>query len=76
MAKDEHKVCTALVFKWNKRFSEGQLGLEDDERTGRKSHVETSHMISVEQALQMDRRLMIRELAEIAGVSGGQFTGS
>ena len=25
MAKGEHKVCRALVFKWNKRFLEGQL---------------------------------------------------
>ena len=71
MAKGEHKVCRAFVFEWNKWFSEGQLGLEDDERTGRKSHVGTSHMTSVEQAFHVDRWLMVRELAEIVDVSVG-----
>ena len=69
MTKGEHKVCRALVFKWNKWFLEGQLGLEDYEMTGRKSHFRMSHMTSVEQAFQVDRQLMVRELEEIADVS-------
>ena len=33
MAKGEHKVSRVFVFKWNKQFSEGQLGLEDESHT-------------------------------------------
>ena len=66
MAKDEHKVCTLLVFKWNKRFPEGQLGLEDDERTSRKSHVGTSYMTLVDKGFHVDRRMMVREIADVS----------
>ena len=69
--RGEKCVSRALVFKWHKRFSEGRESLQDDSRPGQKSIVEAAQLTSVKEALDVDRRLSVRELLELAGASVG-----
>jgi len=70
-AKGKDSVCRALVFRWHKKFFEGHTALNDEHRSGRKKSVKASSVASIQSALDTDRRLTVRELAEIADVSVG-----
>ena len=63
-------MCRVLVFRWHKKFSEGHTSLNDEHRSGR-NKVKASSVVSIQSALDTDRRLTVREPAEIADVSVG-----
>jgi predicted transcriptional regulator len=69
--KRESSVSRALVFKWHKRFSDGRTDIKDDERPGRNAVIRTTSSTSIKKVLEGDRRLTVREIAEIADVSRG-----
>lgn len=64
-------VKRALVFKWYKRFADGRDSLEDDEGRGRKTKISSDVVASVREALDGDRRLTVRTLSAMIGVSVG-----
>lgn len=70
-SRGKTSVSRALVFKWHKRFSEGRESIQDDTRSGRKLHVNETHLTSIKEALEFDRRVTVRELSEIADLSVG-----
>ena len=67
----EESVSRALVFRWHKKFSEGCKELTDEPKSGRRKSVSVSSLTSLKSALEGDRRLTIRELADRADVSIG-----
>jgi len=69
MLKD--KISRTMVYKWHKRFSEGQTKLEDSEDRRRKFKMRTSLTSSFEEALQADRRATMQGLADRFGASYG-----
>ena len=54
----------ALVFKWHRRFADGQDSLEEQKGRGRKKQYGATKVTSIRAALDADRRLTIRELVE------------
>jgi histone-lysine N-methyltransferase SETMAR len=58
------------VYKWVKKFKWGRESLEDDPRSGRPSDVVTPQNIErCEKLVMQDRRIKLRELAAILGMS-------
>ena len=62
--KRERSVSRALVFKWHRRFADGQDSLEEQEGCGRKKQYGATTVTSIREALDADRQLTIRELVE------------
>ena len=62
--KRERLVSRALVFKWHRRFANGQDSLEEQDGRGRKKQYGATTVTSIREALDADRRLTIRELVE------------
>lgn len=66
----EHALHKTAVYKWMQRFEDGRESLEDDPRSGRPATTTTQENIdSVENILQTNRRITIREVASITGIS-------
>lgn len=66
----ETSVCRTIVFEWHKRYSDGRVSLNDDERPGRP--VSRKSLFAVDQVSQMlekDRRYTLRELAAVTDLS-------
>ena len=61
----------ATCFRWHKRFKNGRLFVEDDERSGRPSTTDDPHIDEINTLVQANRRLTVRELAEECGISVG-----
>lgn len=64
-------ISRALVFKWYKRFEEGERSLKESESRGRKPKVSEATLTSLRDALNNDRRLTVRTLSEMFDVSVG-----
>ena len=62
--KREHSVSSALVFKWNRLFSDDQDSLKEQECRGRKTKYGATKVTSIRDTLAADRRLMIRKLVD------------
>lgn len=60
----KHSVSRALVFKWHQRFSNGQESVEDGTGRGRKKKCGKTAVTSIREAIEADRRLTVRALAE------------
>ena len=62
----------ATCFRWHKRFKNGRLSVEDDERS---EHPSTStddpHIDEINTLVQANRCLTVRELAEECGILVG-----
>ena len=59
-------------FRWHKRFKNGRLSVEDDERSGRPStSTDDLHIDEINTLVRANRRLTVRELAEECGISVG-----
>ena len=69
----EHSVSRALVFKWHRRFSDGQDSLEEQKGHGRKGKKTFGATIvtSIHDVLVSDRRLAIMELVQRFDLSNG-----
>ena len=62
----------ATCFRWHKRFKNGRLSVEDDERFGRPStSTDDPHIDEINTLVRANRRLTVRELAEECGISVG-----
>ena len=62
----------ATCFRWHKRFKNGWLSVEDDERSGRPStSTDEPHIDEINTLVQANRRLTVRELALKCGISVG-----
>ena len=59
----------ARVFKWHRKFREGEEDVEDKPRSGRPSSSKTDENVkAVRQAVRGDRRLTVRMIAEQVGI--------
>ena len=61
----------SLVFKWHKRFKDGRKSILDDKGRGRRPIIGPALVTSVEQFVNQDRRVTIREIAAEMGMSYG-----
>ena len=62
----------ATCFRWHKRFKNGRLSVENDERFGRSStSTDDPHIDEINTLVRANRRLTLRELAEECGISVG-----
>ena len=60
----------ATCFRWHKRFKDGRLSVEDDERFGRPStSTDDPQIDEINTLVRANRRLTVRELAEECGIS-------
>ena len=60
------------MFRWHKRFKNGRLYVEDDERSGRPStSTDDPHIDEISTLVRAIQRLTVRELAEECGISAG-----
>ena len=58
--------------RWHKRFKNGRLSVEDDERSGRPfTSTDDPHIDEINTLVRANRRLTVRELAEDCGISVG-----
>ena len=65
-----------MVFKWARRFKDGQLNIEDSPRSGRPiSATDEKNIKAIENLVVEDRRITIQEIAEILGISSGTVHG-
>jgi transposase len=60
------------TYYWYKRFKDGQISIEDDPRSGRPStSTDDQHVTQVHSVIRSNRRLTVRELAEVCDISLG-----
>jgi len=62
--KRKDPVSRSLVFKWHQKFAEGEESFKERQGRGRKRKYGATAETSIRQALDADRRLTIRDLAE------------
>ena len=60
------------IYKWYKRFEEGRESLTDDERSGRPGTLTSSDVTVIQELLNKDRRITLRELAARTDCSYGK----
>ena len=62
----------ATCFRWHKRFKNGRLSVEDDERSGRSStSTDDLHIDEINTLVRANRHLTVREHAEECGILVG-----
>ena len=70
MAYGDVAMKRVTCFRWHKRFKNGRLSFEDDERSGRTStSTDDPHIYEINTLVRANRRLTVRELAEECGIS-------
>lgn len=67
--KRHRHISRSLVYKWNKRFSDGVCDLKDAERSGRPLLCDDKTKSRIHDIVMKDRRLTLREVASISDVS-------
>ena len=60
------------IYKWFKHFEEGRESLADDERSGRPGTLTSSDVTVIQELLNKDRRITLRELAARTDCSYGK----
>ncbi|XP_060562259.1 protein GVQW3-like, partial [Ruditapes philippinarum] len=66
-ANNGRTVSRPLVFRWHKEFRDGRKSTKDKERSGRPSVIDDKLTLA-RNALQCDRRITVREVAEVCDV--------
>ncbi|XP_060577432.1 protein GVQW3-like [Ruditapes philippinarum] len=66
-ANNGRTVSRPLVFRWHKEFRDGRKSTKDKERSGRPSVIDDK-LTPARNALQCDRRITVREVAEVCDV--------
>ena len=73
-AYGESAMSKKRVYEWYKRFQDGRVDVEYDERPGRPSTSTTDENVEkVKEMVMNDRRITIREVADDIGISIGSF---
>jgi len=68
----EQCLSHARIFKWHKRFKEGRDSADENPRSGRPTTSKTDNCVArVQELIQANRHLKIRELSVEFGVSYG-----
>jgi len=67
-ANNGRSVRWPLVFRWHKEFQDGKMSTKDKERSGRPSVI-NDKLTLAKNALQCDRRITVREVAEVVGTA-------
>jgi hypothetical protein len=68
----DNAMSQSRTFLWCKRFKDGQMSVDDDERSGRPSTSTTPENIAkVREAILADHRQTIHDVCEIVGLSYG-----
>ena len=70
-ATGKSTVCRALVYKWYKRFADGRQINKANERSGRPQVKNEKNMTLVEELVNADMRISVRELSELSSVCRG-----
>ena len=59
----------ARVFEWHKRFPEGRMSVEDDQRTGRPNTSRTDENVErINRIIREDRRFGVHMIAETLSI--------
>ena len=68
----DNAMSQSKTFLWYKRFKDGRMSVDDDERSGRPSTSTTPiNIANVREAILADRRQTIHDVCEIVGLSYG-----
>jgi histone-lysine N-methyltransferase SETMAR len=68
----DQSLSRAQVFQWHARFKTGHTSVDDDERTGRLTSCTTPETVAlIQELIHQDRRLTIRDIAEVVKVGYG-----
>jgi histone-lysine N-methyltransferase SETMAR len=68
-ATKQPSVSRSLVYKWHRRFSDGRISTDSDERSGRPPVATTDVIRDVETLVLEDRRLTVRDIADQLDIS-------
>ena len=72
MAFGDVAMKRATRFRWHKRFKNGRMSVEDDERSGCPStSTDDTHIDEINTLVRANRRLTVKKLAEECGISVG-----
>ena len=63
--KSKKECSRALVFRWHKRFSEGEDNVDDKKRSGRPRSIGKRRVSSIEAIIRNDGRRTVREISDI-----------
>ena len=63
MAGDGVHVSRSWVFKWYKRFRDGLVSIDDNERPGRPTEIVDAMIDDIRHAVQEDARVTVREIS-------------
>jgi [histone H3]-lysine36 N-dimethyltransferase SETMAR len=64
------------VYQWIQRFKDGRTTTDDDDRSGRPCSSATAENIqAVEELILQDRRITVKEIADMRGISVGTVSG-
>jgi len=74
--KKRDPVSRSLVFKWHQKIAEGKDSFEERQGRGRKRKFGATVETSIREALDADRRLTIRDLAEKFEIGYGTVHGT
>jgi hypothetical protein len=68
-AFDDNVLGLTQTYEWFKRFKNGRMSVDDDERSGRRTT--TENVAKVREAIQEDRRRTIHDVCDIVKRSYG-----